>query len=95
MQARGIKTKLNNMLDIKNFFQKFAKIQADNWESKGVVIKAVKKVCGLDIEAKNFVFENGILRFNLSPVLKSEIFMHKTQILSELNSTGSLVKDIR
>jgi len=85
------------MFNISSFFQKFAKIQKESLESKKVVIKAVKDACGLNIEGKNFTLDKGILRFNLSPILKNEIFMHKSKLLSKLNSGNFLVlvKDVR
>jgi hypothetical protein len=83
------------MLDISKFFQKFASLQAESVLSKEKIITAVKNISGLSIEGKNFGLQDGILRFNLSPVKKSEIFMHKDKILSELNSLGSAVRDIR
>ena len=44
---------------------------------------------------KNFTLENGILRLNLTPVAKNEIFMLKEKILTKLNSLGLQIKDIR
>lgn len=83
------------MFNISNFFQKFSKIQADSAKSSEKVVTAVKNASGLIIESKDFALNNGVLRFVLNPVIKNEIFMRKQKILSELNSSGYAVRDIR
>ena len=79
------------MIDIRNFFQKFAKIQAESTETKENICAVIKKIAGVQIENKNISLEDGILRLNCSPALRQQIFMHKAKILSALTQ----VKDIR
>ena len=83
------------MFNIAKYFQKFTKIAESNLDSNNKIINAIKNISGLTIEGKNFGLQDGVLRFNLNPVQKNEIFMRKSKILSELNSLGSGVRDIR
>jgi hypothetical protein len=82
------------MLNLSNFLQKFAQIYASNNETKAKIALVVRKVCGVEI-GTNFNLENGVMRLNVSPVMKSEIYMRKDKILSELVSLHLNINDIR
>ena len=83
------------MLNIKEFFEKFSKIQKDVILSKQKVADVIKKISGVDIDQTKIRFENGILRLDINPVLKNEIFMHKNKILNEFKLNTLSIKDIR
>lgn len=83
------------MFNITNFLHKFTKIHSGNTAINGSICNAIEKVADIRVDSKSFLVENGILRLNLSPVVKNEIYMHKSKILSEINSSNFIIKDIR
>lgn len=82
------------MLHITEFFKKFSGITPPEKSIKDAVIHAVLKEVGERIEAKNIRIQNTSSSTSVlllvSPALKSEIFMHKQEILQDLKeSLGS------
>ncbi|HEY4515972.1 MAG TPA: hypothetical protein VJH67_02165 [Candidatus Paceibacterota bacterium] len=83
------------MLNIKSFFQKFAKIQEESAASKEGITNAIKKVTGINLTPNNFTLEEGVLRLSVTPIIRNELYMRKDKIISELTSAGFKVKEIR
>ncbi|MCI0542241.1 hypothetical protein L0Y69_00585 [bacterium] len=79
------------MLHIKEFFKKFSGITPPEKFIKDAVIQAVFKEVGEKIEPKNIKIQNSSgatsLFLSISPVIKSEIFMRKQEILQDLKES--------
>ncbi|MFA6536424.1 MAG: hypothetical protein WCT25_03255 [Candidatus Paceibacterota bacterium] len=72
------------MFNISNFLSKFAKLghgeQAIIEETK----VAVQEVLHFSLEGKAIRFANGVVNISAPAVAKSEIFLHKEEILEKL-----------
>ena len=72
---------------ITNFLDKFRKLIFQKEELKNVVVETISKVINHKIESQKVKIKNGIIFVEGSPILRSEIMMHKTQILNQLENT--------
>ncbi len=80
---------------ITDLLSKFSKIISDSDSKKEIIISVLLKHTKKNISKENFKIDKNILVINMSPLVKNEIFMHKLDILKDLESVGMNIKDIR
>lgn len=82
------------MIEIKDLLIKFNKL-VDNEELKiSIIREVIKDVLKIEIPKEKISFKNGILKLDINPLFKNEIFIHKDLILSKIKEYG-MQKDIR
>jgi len=69
---------------ITNFLDKFRKIIFQKEELKNIVVKTISFEISHQIEGKSVKIKNGYIYVDGSPMLRSEIMIHKKQILMKL-----------
>lgn len=78
------------------YLEKFKKILNKNSLEKERIISIVCGEVKHNINTNNFNIKNTIIYFkNISPVLKSEIFLHKEKILKKLKESEVNITDIK
>ncbi|MBK5215224.1 MAG: hypothetical protein JJE53_00220 [Candidatus Pacebacteria bacterium] len=71
---------------IKNFLDKFKKIIYEKEELRDLVIKTISEEISHPIENDSLKIKGGCIYVKGSPMLRSEILMHKKEILNKLES---------
>ena len=71
---------------ITNFLDKFKKLIFQKEELKNVVVETISKEISHPIETHSVKIKDGCIYTHSSPILCSEIFMHKKQILDKLKN---------
>ena len=76
----------NNMdyNQIASFLDKFRKIIFQKEELKNIIIQTIRDEINHQIENKIVKIKNGYIYIEGSPILRSEILIHKKQILTKL-----------
>jgi len=69
---------------IKNFLDKFKKIIYLKEETKEIVVKTISEEISHVIENESVKIKGGVVYIQGSPILRSEILIHKKQILVKL-----------
>ncbi len=69
---------------ITSFLDKFRKIIFQKEELKNIVVKTISFEISHQIEGKIVKIKNGYIYVDGSPMLRSEIMIHKKQILEKL-----------
>ena len=69
---------------IKNFLDKFRKIIYLKEETKEIVVKTISEEISHIIENESVKIKGGVVYIQGSPILRSEILIHKKQILVKL-----------
>lgn len=72
---------------IKNFLEKFKKIIFLGDEINKKIIEIIKKNTSFNLELDMIKIKGDIIYIKSSPMLRSEILIHKESILSELSKT--------
>ncbi|HEY5587989.1 MAG TPA: hypothetical protein VIK86_03430 [Candidatus Paceibacterota bacterium] len=82
---------------IKNFLDKFKKIIYLKEETKEIVVKTISEEISHVIENESVKIKGGVVYIQGSPILRSEILIHKKQILVKLEKLlpNSHVLDIK
>lgn len=81
---------------IGSLFSRLKKAFSELDDSKEVVVKVCNELVGLDLKKDNVEFVNGIIKLDISPSARSNLYMRKGRILSRLNQElKKPVKDIR
>ena len=83
---------------IGNFFSRFKKIAIPNELLRKAICQAIKEVCHINIGLEELsVNHNIVYIIPTHPTIKSEIFLHKKDILSTVNKilNKNLPLDIR
>jgi len=75
------------MLDISNFFQKFLNFEKDNNTKLVIVLDTIKKVINLELNKEMLEIKGDNLKINCNPVIRNEIFMHKSEIENLLKTS--------
>jgi len=83
------------MLSLSGFFQKFKNLEHGKREVALGLIKSIELSSNIILSESEVLVDSGVARINTSPMKRNEIFMHKEEILSNLKSLNSSVKDIR
>jgi thioredoxin-related protein len=68
------------------FLEKFKKLIFQKEEIKEIVIKTISLEISHQLEKESLKIKNGYIFIQGSPILRSEIMMHKSKILSDLKS---------
>lgn len=84
-----------NLNSIGKFLNKFKEIIGDNTDRKIKIVLVIKEEIGVNIEVDTVKIKKNIITINKSPILKSEIFLHKKNILDKLSNYGFNFTDIR
>lgn len=71
---------------ITNFLDKFKKLINQKEEVKEIVLKIIKEEIPFQIEKQSLKIKGGFIYIESSPILRSEILMHKKQILIKLKT---------
>jgi len=79
------------------FLEKFKKLLSQKEASLTTIADVITKHIGYNIDIKNIKIKGDIVLIKSSPMLRSEILIHKEGILTDLNNniTISHFKDIR
>lgn len=72
------------MFNIGNFLEKFKNITPPDKFVKDVLIGVVKDTVNIDIEKDNIDVRNGTIFITVDPIIKSEIFFKKSEIIKSL-----------
>jgi len=71
---------------IGSFLEKFKKLIYQKEEYKNIVIETISKEISHKVDTSAVKIKNGIIFVTGSPILRSEIMIHKKQILNELKN---------
>ncbi len=78
------------MIEIKDLLLRFNKL-IDNEEIKVSLIKeTILEVLNIDIPKEKIVFKNGILKLDINPIYKNEIFFNKEKILKKIEEKSNI-----
>jgi hypothetical protein len=82
---------------ITSFLDKFKKIISQKEETKEVVVKTISEEISHPVEKNTIKIKDGCIYVKGSPILCSEIFVHKKQILTKLKDVlpGNVFSNIR
>lgn len=69
---------------VKQFLKKFSQLTLPDDTLKRLFVELVEQDFGLKIERDQLTFRNGVLLVNVSPALKSELYLRKNKILAKL-----------
>lgn len=72
---------------ITSFLDKFKKIIFQKEELKNIIVKTIKDEIHHQVANDSVKIKNGCIYIQASPILRSEIMMHKKQILDKLKNT--------
>jgi hypothetical protein len=82
------------MNNISNFLQKFLKFEKDNNTKISIILDIVKQTTGLELQKETLEIRGDNLKINSNPIVRNEIFMHKSQIEDSLKSQKIFLKII-
>lgn len=71
---------------ITNFLEKFKKLIFQKEELKSIVVETISKEISHPIESNSVKIKDGCIYTHSSPILYSEILIHKKQILEKLKN---------
>ncbi len=78
------------MIEIKDLLLRFNKL-IDNEEIKVSLIReTILEVLNIDIPKEKIVFKNGILKLDINPIYKNEIFFNKEKILKKIEEKSNI-----
>jgi len=69
---------------ITKFLEKFKQLIFQKEELKNIVIKTIENEVHCKVESSTIKIKNGVVYLKGSPMLRSEIMMHKKQIIETL-----------
>lgn len=72
--------------------QKFLNLEKDNNAKLSLILEAIKKETGIEIKKENIEITGNNLRLKTSPIVRNEIFMHRSQIEESLKSSKIFLK---
>lgn len=71
---------------LSSFLQKFAHLLSNKEYIQTTVIDIVREEIGIDIAKENISLRNNQLTFNISPTIKTQIFIKKSLLLEKINN---------
>lgn len=84
------------MQDISKFFSKFNNIAVKEIRKRELICEIFFKVIKQKIDIKDISIKNGILNIKCDQIMKSEIYMKKSQLLEKINGKiGEKIVDIK
>jgi len=69
---------------ILKFLDKFKKIIYQKEEIKNIILEIISKEISYNIKKESLKIKNGYLQIDDSPIVRSEVLMHKKQILFKI-----------
>ena len=72
------------MIEIKDLLLNFKNILVSEEIKKEIIVNAIKEATGLRIASGDVEMKNGVLRLDIKPIYKNEIFMKQDLILARL-----------
>ena len=85
---------MESIFNISNFLQKFLSLEKDNNLKLSLIIESIKQVVGLDLSKEVLEIKGDNLKINTNPVVRNEIFMHKSKIEENLKSNKIFLRII-
>ena len=85
-------------MDYKNigsFFEKIKKLLGDSQADKETIQALIYKNINHTLPLNQFEIKTGILKIKASPIIKNEIFIHKSQIIADAKIVGINIIDIK
>lgn len=87
------------MFNIGNFLERFKNITPPDKFVKDVFIYVVKDAVNIEIEKDDLDVRNGTIFISIDPIIKSEIFLKKNEIMKNLTKKlkeyKKTIRDIR
>ena len=80
------------MFNISNFLEKFLKLDRDNILKQVVIVEIIKKETKIELEKENIEIKGEQIKIKTNPVIRNEIFMHKTEIENQLKISKIFLK---
>lgn len=80
------------MIEIKNFFDKFLKIQKNNKDSLDNIINIIYNVTKIKILESEIEIKENSIYIKCKPIYRNEIFMNVDKIKEELRKNGLFKK---
>lgn len=80
------------MIEIKNFFDKFLKIQKNNKDSLDNIINIIYNVTKIKILESEIEIKENSIYIKCKPIYRNEIFMNIERIKEELRKNGLFKK---
>jgi len=74
------------MNGISDFLQKFLKLEKDNSIKLEAILEIIKKETNLELSKETLEIKGDNLKIKCNPVMRNEIFMHKTKIENTFKS---------
>lgn len=82
------------MYNISGFLQKFLNLEKDNNTKLLLILDAIKQKTGLELSKEILEIRGDTLKVNCNPVIRNEIFMHKSEIEDLLKTSKIFLKII-
>ncbi len=83
------------MNSLGSFLDRFKKISLKDEDEKKALIQIIKNKINVSIESQEIKIQNGTAYLYCETVYKSEIYLHKGELLNELHGRGVRIRDIR
>lgn len=71
---------------ISDFLQKFLNLEKDNATRLSIISDVIKQNTGIESCRETLEIKGDSIKINCNPVMRNEIFMHKSQIEDSLKS---------
>jgi hypothetical protein len=83
--------------NLASYLSKFKNISPPGDTIKKELVSILENKLNINIEKKDISIKNNTIILKTNPTIKNEVFLHKTNVLQELNNTpsGSGMRDIR
>ena len=80
------------MFNISNFLDKFLKLDRDNILKQVVIVEIIKKETKIELKKEDIEIKGEQIKIKTNPVIRNEIFMHKTEIENQLKISKIFLK---
>jgi hypothetical protein len=82
------------MYNISGFLQKFLNLERDNNTKLLLILETIKKETGLELKKDMLEIKGDSVKLKCNPVMRNEIFMHKTETENQLKNSKIFLKII-
>lgn len=84
------------MFNVSLYLEKFKSLGLAESTAKDALISVLQKCVGVEIEKKDVQYKNGAFRIQAEPIVKSQIYIKKNEILESVSKElNKIVKDVR